>query len=94
MKNTLLPLDIKGLSMDGNHVVIDHQDGVIELYGENKKAHAEFIVRACRAHDELLEALKLLHDNLAEYQRINNIGGYENHDMCMARAAIAKAKAK
>ena len=41
---------------------------------------------------DLLEALELLHDNLAEYQRINNMGGYDNHDMRMARAAIAKAK--
>jgi hypothetical protein len=36
----------------------------------------------------LLAALRLLHDNLAEYQRINNIGGYENQDMQQARAAI------
>lgn len=44
------------------------------------------------AAPDLLEALQLLHDNLAEYQRINNLGGYENHDMKMARAALAKAK--
>lgn len=43
------------------------------------------------AAPDLLEALILLYDNLVEYQRLNNIGGYDNHDMQMARAAIAKA---
>ena len=48
----------------------------------------------CPAHaaaPDLLVALQLLHDNLAEYQRINNIGGYDNADMTQARAAIALA---
>lgn len=43
------------------------------------------------AAPELYEALVLLHNNLAEYQRINKIGGYDNHDMTLARAALAKA---
>lgn len=47
--------------------------------------------RLIAAAPDLLQALKLLHDNLAEYQRINNLGGYNNHDMKMARAALAKA---
>lgn len=45
-----------------------------------------------RDRSALLEALIFLHANQAEYQRINNIGGYDNHDMRMARAAIAKAE--
>ena len=44
------------------------------------------------AAPDLLESLRLLHDNLAEYQRLNNLSGYDNSDMKMARAAIAKAK--
>ena len=44
------------------------------------------------AAPDLLEALQLLHDNLADYQRINRIGGYDNQDMVLARYAIAKAK--
>lgn len=40
---------------------------------------------------ELLEALQLLHDDIDEYQRINNLGGHDNHCMKLARAAIAKA---
>ena len=43
------------------------------------------------AAPDLLEALQLLHDSIAEFARINNLGGFENHDMKMARAAIAKA---
>jgi hypothetical protein len=55
---------------------------------EVAKANARLIAAA----PDLLAAIQLLHDNLAEYQRINNIGGYENHDMKMARAAIKKAR--
>jgi hypothetical protein len=53
----------------------------------NIKANARLIAAA----PEMLEALTLLHNNLAEYQRINHLGGYDNHDMRLARAAIAKA---
>jgi len=38
--------------------------------------------------ERMREALQLLHDKLAEYQRINKIGGYDNHDMRQARAAL------
>ena len=48
--------------------------------------------RLIAASPDLLEALKLLHANIAEYARINNLGGFDNHDMKMARAAIAKAE--
>ncbi len=56
--------------------------------GTEQAANASLIAAA----PELLEALQLLHDNLAEYQRINHLGGYDNQDMVLARAAIAKAK--
>lgn len=48
-------------------------------------------MRLISAAPELLEALRLLHDNIAEYARINNLGGFDNQDMKLARAAIAKA---
>ena len=54
-------------------------------------ANAALIARApdlLADNARLREALQLLHDNLAEYQRINNLGGYDNHDMKMARAAL------
>ena len=52
------------------------------------KANARLIAAA----PELLEALENLHANIAEYARINNLGGFDNQDMQQASAAIAKAK--
>lgn len=67
------------------------QRGPIDM--ESNQANAAFVVRAANAHDDLVHALRLLHDNLAEYQRINQLGGYDNQDMQIARAALAKAGA-
>lgn len=53
---------------------------------------ADALVALASRSEGLLEAIVLLHDNFAEYQRINHIGGYDNHDMVLARAAIAKAR--
>lgn len=50
--------------------------------------HAALIAAA----PELLAALKALHDDIAEYARINNLGRFDNHVMRQARAAIAKAE--
>ena len=41
----------------------------------------------------LVAALQQLHDNNAEYGRINNLGGYDNQDMQAARAALKLAGA-
>jgi hypothetical protein len=57
-------------------------------------ANAAFIVRAVNSHDMLVEALQRLHDNLAEYQRINNLGGYDNQEMKVARNALELARGK
>lgn len=65
---------------------------ICDVYEHGSPGGAYNIALIAAAPD-LLAALILLHDNLAEYQRINNIGGYENHDMKMARAAIDKALA-
>lgn len=43
------------------------------------------------AAPELLRCLQQLHDDIAEYARINNLGGYDNHVMRQARSAIALA---
>lgn len=53
-----------------------------------EQEHAPLITTA----PDLYEALKLLHDNLLEYNRINKLGGENNHDMRLARTALAKAK--
>jgi len=38
----------------------------------------------------LENALRGLHDDVADYQRINNLGGYDNHWMRIARAALGE----
>lgn len=63
-------------------------------YGEERDANAAFIIRACNSHYALIAALSQLHDNLAEYQRINNLGGYDNQDMRQARDALELAMKK
>lgn len=50
------------------------------------------LARLREVNAELRAALELLHDNIAEYARINNLGGFDNHDMKMARAALTKSK--
>lgn len=39
----------------------------------------------------LTDALAMLHDDVADYARINNLGGYGNHAMKAARAALRDA---
>lgn len=51
---------------------------------EEADANAEFIVRACNSHDELLEALNLMVSNFA--------GLLNDDDHDRVHAAIAKAK--
>jgi hypothetical protein len=57
---------------------------------EEQEANANLIIAA----PDLLAALKGLHDDLAEYSRINDLGAYDNHWMQRAREAIAKAEGK
>ena len=59
-----------------------------------KTRRGQKAVYLCDAAPELLEALKQLHDHIAEYARINNLGGFDNHCMRQARAAIAHATGK
>ena len=56
------------------------------------QAEIDANARLIAAAPDLLEALENLHANIAEYARINNLGGFDNQDMQQARAAIAKAK--
>lgn len=44
------------------------------------------------AYLEMGAALQMLHDEMAEYGRINNLGGYDNHAMVRARNALAVAR--
>jgi hypothetical protein len=67
------------------------------------QVHADFardlereLATATRERDEaraeverMRGALRGLHDDIVEYQRINHLGGYDNHWMLAARAALA-----
>ena len=58
---------------------------------ENKYDELTAQLAAARAENERLRfALQGLHDDNADYLRINNLGGYDNHWMVIARAALAK----
>jgi len=54
--------------------------------GEEGKAKAEFIVRACNAHDGLVEACKLVYENLKP--------AYPSDHLCMKKLQQALAKAE
>ena len=71
-----------------NQIGIGPSIGAAYGAGEEVKANARLIAAA----PDLLEALENLHANIAEYARINNLGGFDNQDMQQARAAIAKAR--
>ena len=45
------------------------------------------------ASKRLVDALRQLHDDIAEYAKINNLGGFNNHAMQAARAALAETGA-
>ena len=62
----------------------------IRLYGGNQKDH-KANARLIAAAPDLLEALKMLYDDTADYIKLNNLTGMDNHAMKAARAAIAKA---
>jgi len=58
-----------------------------DLLEDEMKANAEFITRACNAHDELVEALKDVVHTL-------QIDGYSGYQIRRASKAIAKAEGK
>lgn len=86
-----------GYDLYGQPTADNHSPWVASIHGQHvriplEQAHAN--ARMIAAAPELLQALQLLHANVAEYARINNLGGFDNQDMRMAHAAIAKAVAK
>ena len=86
-KPTLGPLRVDGLTIEG-------PDGNVCLMNlardeEQTKAYAVFIVRACNAHDELVEAL-----NLYVSAGIGNSTDFATQSLAHAKAIYALAKAK
>ena len=58
----------------------------LTLARERDEARAEI--------ERMRGALRGLHDDIVEYQRINHLGGYDNHWMLAARAALTATEAK
>ena len=86
----LLPLKLsynKDGGLNGGYWSVTQGDGSPIVH-----YHLPLIVGAVNAHSRLVEALQQLHDDRAEYARINNLGGYDNQVMVNARAALAAAK--
>lgn len=82
-------------------VILDAGDGtgkhnlVAIVSGENKKKTAEFIVRACNMHDELVGALTALENSLSEDSNDypdNELYQITMHHMAYARSILAKTK--
>lgn len=66
---------------------IDPEDGDAE-------ANAEFIVRACNSHEQLLAGCKESHAMLAQIARTNRIPLLINKVIALNQAAIAEAEPK
>ena len=60
-----------------NQLVLKHETSVLEVMHE---LNAE--------NQRLRAALRGLHDDTADYIRLNNLGGYDNHWMKAAREAL------
>jgi hypothetical protein len=57
---------------------------------ERDVVNADFARSLERSCGELAAALQGLHDDIDDYQRINNLSGHDNHWMVIARATLAK----
>lgn len=60
MNHTPTPYANPVKSMDGSKVIIDTQDGTIEVFGANRGPTAQFVFLACNAHEDLVAAAKVL----------------------------------
>jgi hypothetical protein len=85
---------------DGNIEIVAGGDGAVlaTVYGDDGEplcwpvlANAEFIVRACNAHDELLAACE---SAVEAFGSPDDCGSCGQCSMCLCRAAIKKAKGK
>lgn len=79
-------------SDDGNEVARTHLDYYGDKVTGEMKANAEFIVRACNAHDDLTSAARFA-VNDAQYYRLDENGFYSISEAAYKKlqAAILKA---
>ena len=97
MNHTPTPYANPVKSLDGGKVIIDTEDGTIEVYGVNRVPTAQFVFRACNTYDELVEHLNSAHSFLCTLLTFEwdknmrlNLEGQRDH---LAKA-IAKAEGK
>lgn len=67
---------------------------VCSVYLRTVKGRHDANARLIAAAPDLLEALQELLRDVQDYQRINNLGGENNHSQVKAKAAIARAIGK
>lgn len=89
---------------DGEVIDIVSEQQTVAMLDDNgceTEANAEFIVRACNCHEELLEACKELANNVSGWDEseLRQTGGNTNTNCLLASftkalAAIAKAEGK
>lgn len=51
-------LELKGMTADNKAALIDHDGGLIEVYGTKRQELSAHIVKCVNAHDALVSALK------------------------------------
>ena len=71
-----------------HHALTDEPDNC----GDSMAATVEALWVARSVKADLLAALKGLLEDIEDYQRINHLGGENNHSQVIARAAIKRAE--
>ena len=97
MKHTVAPLKLLPGTYERDLylkiVPCDHRQAAYFLIGgDNREANAEFIVKACNSHDELVKALKAYVTEWHDHPR--NFNRAEPESLKLARAGIAEAERK
>lgn len=61
-----------------------------DIYEKAREEYRKKISEQAARIERLEAALRALHDEMDEYQRINNLSAYNNHVMRQARAALGE----
>ena len=71
--------------------MVDHRDRALTAMYQRVDVITQERDEARAEIERLRSALRGLHDDIVEYQRINHLGGYDNHWMRAARAILLNA---
>ena len=74
--------------------MVDHRDRALTAMYQRVDVITQERDEVIAEVERLRSALRGLHDDIVEYQRINHLGGYDNHWMLAARAALAATESK